>query len=114
LISNDQPTPDQLKRGDDIMNRTTNYVLVVALLGASFVAAGAVSRSGDTANSDIEKYLNIIADAHMASMSAEVVTIGQFGQAAKTAQAQSESAPYFPAQYVLHASSTTNQPISTF
>jgi hypothetical protein len=96
------------------MNRTTRSVLVAAFLGASLVASGAVNRAGMTESFDVEKYLSVIAEAHMASSQAEILTVGQLGRDAQAAPAQSEPVSYFPAQYVLNAPAGTSEPISTF
>jgi hypothetical protein len=87
LIGNAQQTPDQLLRGDDIMNRKTHFALLAVFLGASLIAfaSGSVNRVSVTETSGVQ-----------------------------AAPAQPAAVPYFPAQYVLKAGPGTSEPFSTF
>jgi hypothetical protein len=96
------------------MEHSTRFVLIAVFLGASLVASGAVGRASVTDTSDVEKYMSVVADAYMASMQAEIVTVGQFGNASQATPKQPEAVAYFPAQYVLDAPAGTSEPISTF
>ena len=69
------------------MDRTTRFILVAALLGASVVASGAVGRGS---------------------------TLGTAGIESGAAEAQGYAVPYFPAQYTLDAPAGTSGQFSTF
>jgi hypothetical protein len=89
---------NKLLTGENIMNRTTRIALVAVFLGVSVIASGAVGHAGVTESPQIEKYLSVIGDAYMASMQAEIVTLGQLASTPQTAPQQTEVVPYyFPA-----------------
>ena len=72
------------------MDRTTRYVLIAGLLGATVVASGAVGRGSMLGATGADAY------------------------ASGTAELQSPAVPYFPAQYVLDAPAGTSGQFSTF
>jgi hypothetical protein len=114
LIGNDQQTPDQFTRGDDIMTRTTRFVLLAVFLGASLIATGAANRADVTETSGVQAHLAVVAAGYLARMQAESGSAASFAPAAQVTAPQPGAVPYFPAQYELNAAPGSSEPTSTF